>query len=255
MANRFAGYVETIEPVFAGWIIDRQQPEPVRFLVIVDASWRFALVADRPRLDVAASGLGPANCGFELHLPAPLFDGKAHAIDLILSDGGRLELAAWRSPVVLGPVSCRIDPLEPADREGIAELLRLTNAESGIDPDAISDRYAGEWIATAHLLFGARAAPGLIGYAILERHGRIGAVGLSVLRHYRRKGLGEQLMRALLATVRDDGQIDRSWLAVAPENLPARRLYEKLGFVDRADPPPDLVVPAGYAAMLWRPDR
>jgi len=112
-----------------------------------------------------------------------------------------------------------------------------------------------EWIAAEHRLFGARAAPGLVGYAVLERHERIGAVGLSVLRDYRRKGLGEQLMRALLAAVREDGQIAELWLAVAPENLPARRLYEKLGFVDRADPPPSLVVPAAYSAMLWRRAR
>jgi RimJ/RimL family protein N-acetyltransferase len=35
-------------------------------------------------------------------------------------------------------------------------------------------------------------------------------------------------------------------LAIAPENLPARRLYEKLGFVDRADRLPGIVVPAAY---------
>ncbi|HWD58864.1 MAG TPA: hypothetical protein VG308_11320 [Stellaceae bacterium] len=41
-------------------------------------------------------------------------------------------------------------------------------------------------------------------------------------------------------------QIDQICLAIAPENLPARRLYEKLGFVDRADRLPGIVVPAAY---------
>ena len=255
MATRFAGYVEAVEPAFAGWVIDRRQAEPVRFAVVIDASLRFTLTADRPRPDVAAAGLGQLNCGFEIPLPVSLFDGGAHTIDLILDDGGRLELPAWRSPVVLGPVSCRVDRLRPAERDDIATLLRLTNAESGIDPEAVSAHYVDDWIAAAYMLFGARAAPGLVGYAILERQETVGAVGLTVLRHYRRKGLGEQLMRALLAAVRDEGQIGQVWLAVAPENLPARRLYEKLGFVYRADPPPSLVVPAGYSAMLWRPDR
>lgn len=172
MANRFAGDVETVEPAFAGWVIDR---------------------------------------------------------------------------------------LGPADQEDVATLLRLTSAESGIAPDAICARYVSDWIAAAHLLFGARAAPGLVGHVIVERpserHRAIGVVGLNVLRHYRRKGLGDRLMRALLAAICDDEQISQVWLAVAPENLPARRLYEKLGFVDRADSPPSLVVPAGYSAMLWRPDR
>jgi GNAT superfamily N-acetyltransferase len=190
MTNRFAGYVETVEPAFAGWVIDRQRAGPVRFSVAIDGCLRFALTADRPRPDVAAAGTGTLNCGFELPLPLSLFDGAAHAIDLILDDGGPLELPAWRSPVVLGPVSCRIDRLGPAEHDGIAALLRLTNAESGVDPDAISARYVSDWIARAHMLFGARAAPGLVGYAILERHRAIGAVGLSVLRHYRRKGVG-----------------------------------------------------------------
>ena len=255
MAYRFAGYVETVEPIFAGWVVDRRRAVPVRFSIVIDRSLRFALTADRPRPDVAAAGLGRAECGFELPLPELLFDGSAHEIDLILDDGARVELPAWRSPVVLGPVSCRIDRLGQGQDAGIATLLRLTNAESGINPDAISKHYVNHWVATAHLLFAARAAPGLVGYATLERRETIGAVALSVLRHYRGKGLGERLMRALLAAVRDDAQIGQVWLAVAPENLPARRLYEKLGFVDRADPPPSLVVPAGYSAMLWRPDR
>jgi ribosomal protein S18 acetylase RimI-like enzyme len=79
-------------------------------------------------------------------------------------------------------------------------------------------------------------------------------VALSVLRPYRRKGLGERLMRALLASVRSGGKIDEVWLSVAPGNLPARRLYEKLGFVDRADPLPSLFVPASYLTMLWQPE-
>lgn len=256
MANRFAGYVETVEPALAGWLIDRQRPGPVRLSVVVDNTLRFALVADRPRPDVAATGSGPPNCGFELPLPAHLFDGGTHAIDLRLLDNGEtVQLPAWRSPVVLGPLSCRIDELGAADHDAVATLLRLTNAESGIDPEAISGRYVSDWIAAGHRLFGARAAPGLVGYALLERREQTGAIGLSVLRHYRGKRVGEQLMRALLAAVRGDPQIAQLWLAVAPENLPARRLYEKLSFIDRADPPPSLVVPAGYATMLWQPDR
>ena len=255
MANRFAGHIDRVEPALSGWVVDRQRPGPVRLCVVIDRGLRFTLVADRPRPDVAAAGAGPADCGFELPLPARLFDGRAHAIDLRLGDGEAVELPGWASPVVLGPVACRIDRLGPAERDEVAVLLRLTNAESGVDPDAITDHYVEDWISRAHLLLGARAAPGLVGYAALERGEHLGAVALSVLRHYRRKGLGERLMRALLAAVRDDPRISQVWLSVAPQNLPARRLYEKLGFVDRADPPPSLAAPAGYATMIWRPDR
>lgn len=255
MANRFAGHVDTVEPVLSGWVVDRQRPGPVKLAVVIDRGLRFTLTADRPRPDVAAAGTGPPNCGFELPLPAHLIDGRSHAIDLLHSDGEALELAGWASPVVLGPISCRIDRLDLADRDGVGVLLRLTNTESGIDPDSISDRYVDDWISRAHLLLGARAEQDLVGYAALERSEHLGAVALSVLRHYRRKGLGERLMRALLAAARDDRWISQVWLSVAAENLPARRLYEKLGFVDRADPPPSLAVPAGYSTMIWRPDR
>ena len=255
MANRFVGYVETVEPALSGWILDRDRPGPVKLSVVIDAALRFALIADRPRPDVVAAGAGPLHCGFAVTLPAHLLDGRPHAIDLFAEDGSPLELASWRSPIVLGPLSCRIATLGPADRDDVAAMLRLTSAESGVDPDTISDRHVDAWIRGVHRVLGARAAMGLVGYAVVERRERIGAVGLSVLRHYRRKGVGERLMRALLTAVRDDGQIAQLWLAVAPENLPARRLYEKLGFVDQANPPPGLVTPTAYSTMLWRPDR
>ena len=255
MTNRFVGHIDAVEPALSGWVVDCRNPGPVHFTVVIDASLRFAVTADRPRPDVAASGTGPPNCGFELALPAHLLDGQAHAIDLLLDDGEALKLTAWRSPVVLGPMSYGIERPGLADRDGVATLLWLTNAESGIDADAISDRYVEAWIARAYRLFAARAASGFVGYALVERQGPFGAVALSVLSDYRRKGLGEQLMRRLLAVVRDDEQIAELWLAVAPGNLPARRLYEKLRFVERTDPPPSLVVPATYSTMLWLPDR
>lgn len=78
---------------------------------------------------------------------------------------------------------------------------------------------------------------------------------MSVLRGYRRHGFGEQLMRALLAKAQRAGEIDEIWLSVAPDNLPAWALYEKLCFVARPDPPPTMFVPAKYLTMVWRQDR
>jgi ribosomal protein S18 acetylase RimI-like enzyme len=257
MTSRFVGYVETVEPALAGWVIDRERPdEPVRFTVTVDRYLRFEIVADLPRPDVTAAGLGGPNCGFELALPPLLFDGKAHDIDLALGDRHPLVLPAWRSPVALGPISPAIVRLTAAGLGEIAELLRLTHLESGLEPNAITDRYVADWIARNALLLGAHVGPRLVGYASLDVTGTPGAgvLAMSILRFYRRKGLGEKLLRALLAAVRSGGAIDAVWLAVAPKNLPARRLYEKLGFVDRAPPPPSLVAPANYLTMLWRAD-
>jgi ribosomal protein S18 acetylase RimI-like enzyme len=264
MSNRFVGHLDTVEPALAGWVMDREHPgEPVCFTLIIDGAWRFTVIADRKRTDVSAAGFGGPNCGFALVLPAHLLDGAAHDFNLVLGDGQPLTLTAWYSPLVLGPLSADIAPITSADLDDAVDLLRQIHVESGLDPEAISIGYVTRWIGTADgaaggLLIGARVGRRLVGYAMIERGpgaaAAIGVVALSVLRPYRRKGLGERLMRALLASVRDGGKIDEVWLSVAPGNLPARRLYEKLGFVDRVDPPPSLFVPASYLTMLWQPE-
>jgi len=263
VTQRFLGHVDAIEPALAGWVIDARRPgTPVRFAVMIDRSLRLAAVADLPRPDVAAAGMGGADCGFRLDLPAHLFDGAPHDMRLVLANGRKLDLPGLHSPVVLGPVSAKIVPLTAADLDAVADLLRETHRESGLEPDAVSDRYVAGWIASntdaGGALIGAWVGRRLAGYALLEPSrdpaAPIGAAALSVLRQYRRKGLGERLVRALLAAVRASGQIAEVWLAVAPRNLPARRLYEKLSFTYCAAPPPSLFVPVGYLTMLCRTD-
>jgi ribosomal protein S18 acetylase RimI-like enzyme len=264
MSSRFVGHVDAVEPALAGWVVDRQRPaQPVRFVVTIDRGLTFEVVAGRPRPDVTAAGFGGPNCGFELVLPAALLDGASHDIALTFADGEPLELAGWQSPAVLGPVAGVIAPLIAADHADIRAVLRQTHVEGNMEPAAITDRYVADWIGSATgaggtLLFGARVKGSLVGYAMIER-GRgaaasIGAVAVSVLRQYRRKGLGERLMRALLTGASHDREIHEVWLSVERQNLPARRLYEKLGFVDREEPPPSLVVPSNFLAMLWRTD-
>jgi ribosomal protein S18 acetylase RimI-like enzyme len=265
MAERFIGHVDTIEPALAGWVVDRQQSgKPVRFAMTVDRELRVPVVADRPRPDVSAAGFGGPNCGFEIALPAYLFDGRPHDVELVLRDGQRLNLPGCQSPIVLGPVAATLAPITIADLDATGDLLRRTHRESGMDAEAITDRYVANWIrsltgAPGGLLIGAHVDQRLVGYAALE-HSQgaapaIGAVALTVLRQYRRKGLGERLMRALLALAREVDEVTEVWLSVAPQNLPALRLYEKLGFAYRAEPPSSLFVPATYLAMLWRPDH
>jgi [ribosomal protein S18]-alanine N-acetyltransferase len=163
-------------------------------------------------------------------------------------------------------LNASIEPITVDDRDAIAVLLRQTYVEGDMSPDdiaSLTNDYVAGWIrqaasADGGVLFGARAGHELVGYAMLEPGGgrpAIGALSLSVLRLYRRKGLGERLMQALLAEVWRRGKIDEVWLSVEPSNLPARRLYEKLGFVDRAEPPRSLIVPAGFHVMMRRPDR
>jgi hypothetical protein len=132
MSNRFVGHLDTVEPALAGWVVDRQHPgEPVRFTLIIDGVLRFTVVADRKRTDVSAAGFGGPNCGFELVLPAHLFDGATHDFELVLGDGQPLTLTAWYSPSVLGPLSADIAPIITADLDDAVDLLRQTHVESG----------------------------------------------------------------------------------------------------------------------------
>jgi len=156
------------------------------------------------------------------------------------------------------PMTAKIVPITAADLGTAGELLRLTLAESCIEPNVVTEHYVAGWVGNGAPVFGARIGGRLVGYAMLERGTQpepFGIVALSVLRRYRRKGLGKRLMRALLDEMRWEGQVDEVWLSVAPDNLPARALYEKLGFVERAAAPLTMFVPATYLTMLWRPDR
>ncbi len=69
-----------------------------------------------------------------------------------------------------------------------------------------------------------------IGVAMLGARGTRGWVGgMGVITEARRHGIGEQLMRALIANARALG-IDTLQLEVLEPNTAARALYEKLGF-------------------------
>ena len=83
----------------------------------------------------------------------------------------------------------------------------------------------------------------------------LGVVALTVLEAYRRKGLGEALMRALLRAVAQERSLREVWLWVRPDNTPARRLYEKLGFIDKATHPAGHWAVPGEIAMVWLPRR
>ena len=56
-----------------------------------------------------------------------------------------------------------------------------------------------------------------------------GNLGIGVLKAYRRRGIGEQLARAAIKSARKMG-LERVELEVFSSNIPAVKLYEKLGF-------------------------
>lgn len=64
----------------------------------------------------------------------------------------------------------------------------------------------------------------------LEGFTHCGILGIGVLKGYRRKGIGESLLRTTMCAAKDFG-IERVELVVYSSNTPAIKLYEKWGFV------------------------
>jgi len=61
-----------------------------------------------------------------------------------------------------------------------------------------------------------------------QAHG--GVLGMGIVESHREKGIGEALMRATLEAAREAG-LTRIELTVREDNLRAKALYEKVGFV------------------------
>lgn len=257
----YRGHVDCVEPILAGWVSELARPlRPVHLAVTIDRDHRLPLIADRPREDVVAAGLAAANCGFALVLPPSLLDGVVHAIGLRLMDGRSLNLPGLPPRVALGPVRADLISHQTASSEAVLALLRHTDAEAGFAPDRVHPEHAAHFNALQSpgqgFLFYARAAGELVGYGRLDR-GRgeaagLGVVALTVLEAYRRKGLGEALLRRLLGAAVAAG-MRQVWLSVRPDNLPALRLYEKLGFVRDAKRPSGRWAIPGELTMVWLP--
>ncbi len=258
----YRGHVDAIEPVLSGWVAEVARPAaPVAFFLSIDRISRIAMIADIPREDVAAAGLGGPNCGFSVDLPARFLDGAEHELAFILADGRSLNLPGSPASVALGPVPADLIPASAASLDAVVDLLRRTDLEGGFDPDLIGIEHAAAFNAVSvpdrGFVFYARAGARLVGYGRLDRGrgeaGALGVVALTVLEAYRRKGLGDALMRALLRAAAEEHSLREVWLSVRQDNTPAMRLYEKLGFVRKPNHSSAGWKMPDEIAMLWLP--
>lgn len=254
----YRGHVDAVEPVLSGWISEVARPAtPVSFIASVDRGHRIPVTADRKREDVAAAGLADRDCGFAVDLPTDVFDGAEHEIALLLPDGRSLNLPGCPPSLALGRVRADLVPAASAGVDMVADLLRRTDSEAGFDPDLIGIEHAAAFNALQApdrgFLFYAQVGVRLVGYGRLDR-GRddassLGVVALTVLEAYRRKGIGEALMRALLRGAAGN-DLSQVWLSVRPDNTPAIRLYDKLGFVPATGRPAGRWAVPGEVTMV-----
>jgi ribosomal protein S18 acetylase RimI-like enzyme len=256
----YRGHVDATEPLLAGWVVETARPAaPVALTIALDGEPWLHVRADRPRPDVAAAGLGGPHCGFAVELPRHLADGREHRLELRLADGAALNLPGAKAVFVLGPVRADPIPAAGADLEAVLELLRRNDREAGFDPAFVGPANAAAFNAVSTpergFLYYARVGSRLVGYARLDR-GRgaaadIGVVALTVLEAYRRKRVGESLMRALLHAAAGEPGMREVWLSVRPDNTPAVRLYEKLGFRREPNRPAGEWVGPDEITMVW----
>ena len=258
----YRGHVDAVEPVLSGWIAEIAHPTvPVRFVLSIDRDHRVPVIADRPRPDVAAAGLAGTHCGFAIELPRRLLDGAEHELAFVLPDGRCVILPGMPPSVALGPVRADLVPAGTASLDAVLDLLRRNDFEGGFDPNLVRLENAAAFnsisVPDRGFAFYAREGARLVGYGRIDR-GRgdaagLGVLALSVLEAYRRKGIGEALMRALLGAAAGEGGLSDVWLSVRPGNTPAIRLYQKLGFVRDANHPPGRWAVPGEITMVWLP--
>ena len=139
----------------------------------------------------------------------------------------------------------------------VLELLKQNDFEAGFDPELSRTEHAANFNALDHpakgFLVYARVGRRLVGYARLMRilAPGLGVVAITVLEGYRRKRIGEAMLRALLDAAAGPCAMHEVWLSVRQNNIPAIRLYEKLGFVRRTDRPAGDWAAAAEIAMAW----
>jgi len=135
MARRFQmrrkpGYIDHFDAKrVAGWAYDPQDPtRPALLTLQVDGRPELNILADIPRDDVVAAGLGPRRCGFDVALPARLRDGHSHEVELRLGSTGpvlkRITIAGEGGTALS-------DPAVQSSQDGVAFLDAAGGAIAG----------------------------------------------------------------------------------------------------------------------------
>lgn len=109
----------------------------------------------------------------------------------------------------------------------IAFVATTTTTTQGNDNDNDSDISIDESVTTTTTV--AEVAGAIIAST---GRGRMASVqSIAVAPGYRRMGVASRLLRAVADECHRNRQIDSLQLQVSKNNLPARRLYERLGFI------------------------
>jgi ribosomal-protein-alanine N-acetyltransferase len=126
----------------------------------------------------------------------------------------------------MGSPEIAIFPMTPADLDGVMEVER----SSFLTPWS-REAFLSEIMQTYTIYLVARAGKQVVAHGgahVIFEDAHI--TNVAVLPDYRGRGLGEQMMRELMARAAARGA-QRVTLEVREHNTPAQTLYRKLGFV------------------------
>jgi ribosomal-protein-alanine N-acetyltransferase len=126
----------------------------------------------------------------------------------------------------MGSQDVRIVPMTPGDLDGVMAVERA----SFLTPWS-RDAFASELMQTYTVYLVAKDGDRVVGHAGMhvvweDAH----VTNVAVLPEYRGRGIGERLMRELIARAVARGA-NRMTLEVRASNTPAQNLYRKLGFI------------------------
>jgi len=151
-----------------------------------------------------------------------------------------LESRGYRAEAESIVQTAAIHGLEPHEEEGMTGLSRPSDgwlqARARLNGIAESDQAAVqkmfEQIVPEARFMELRqdGEPAALGLGVVER-GHLGLFDIVTATHFRNRGLGRRLVRALLAWGASRGA-ERAYLQVLADNAPALNLYRTLGFSD-----------------------
>jgi len=136
-------------------------------------------------------------------------------------------------PVVIAPIAVSNAASFHSCLDTVARERRYLAQIEALPLEKI-ESFVRESVANDAVQFVALDGVRVVGWADIFREwpyaiSHCGSLGMGVLPDYRHRGLGEALLRACIAKARVKG-ITRIELAARADNVPAIRLYEKLGF-------------------------
>lgn len=147
--------------------------------------------------------------------------------------------------------------IEPMKEDDLMDVMRIEKASFPIPWSESSFLYELRentevaYLRVARLSSGGYGPSSILGYVcfwILYRETHI--MNLAVHPEWRRQGIGESLIRASLKEAKEKGCL-RASLEVRTSNLAAIRLYEKLGFTQRAIRRNYYDSPREDAVVMW----